>query len=225
MRIRVLLAALLVAGFGVLATPTLAAAQETDTKPKLTHENEECLELLEEGKDVDDCQEAPSPILPATNEIVWGSISFVILFAALAKFAYPAIRKGMEGRTDKIRVSLDEAERTRAQAQTILDDYQRQLADAKSEAGRIIEEARQAAEAMRRDLIAKAEADAALTRERATADIQTQVERATADLREQVAALSVEAAELVVGRALTDRDQQLALVEDFITRVGSHGTN
>ena len=37
-----------------------------------------CIPELIEGGRVDDCQEAPSPILPPTNELVWGSISFII---------------------------------------------------------------------------------------------------------------------------------------------------
>jgi F-type H+-transporting ATPase subunit b len=219
-RIKLLLAVALLVGGSVFALSGVAVAQE-DEGPNLTHETEECIELLEDGGEPDDCNEAPSPILPATNEIVWGSISFVVLLFLLSKFAYPAIKQSMEGRAERIRNSLDEAERTRAEAQSILDDYQRQLADAKNEAARIIEEARQAADAMRRDLMAKAEAEAQGVRERAQADITTQVERATADLRSQVAALSVEAAEMVVKNALTDRETQLRLVEDYITQVGA----
>src|SRR5215218_6940838 len=90
-------------------------------------------------------QEAPhaeeeattNPILPATNEIIWGAISFAILFFLIAKFAYPAIKKGIDARADKIRGSLDEAEKTRDEANAILEQYRAQLADAKSESARI----------------------------------------------------------------------------------------
>ena len=56
----------------------------------------------------------------------------------------------MEGRTERIRKDLDDAEPAKTEATGIREEYSRQLADAKSEAGRIIEEARQAADAVRR---------------------------------------------------------------------------
>ena len=42
---------------------------------------EECHKLLEEGKTVDDCQEAPNPLMPESNEIIWGGAAFVVLLA------------------------------------------------------------------------------------------------------------------------------------------------
>src|SRR4029079_18429812 len=113
-------------------------------------EAEECHKLLEEGKKVDDCQEAPSPILPATNELIWGGISFVVLLVLLSKFAFPAIKKGMDDRTERIRKDLDEAENAKSEPARISEHYARRLADAKAEAGRIIEEPRQAADGVRR---------------------------------------------------------------------------
>ena len=53
--------------------------------------------LLEEGGEVDDCQEAPSPILPEKNEIIWGVISFAVLAALLMKFGVPGDAKGHGG--------------------------------------------------------------------------------------------------------------------------------
>jgi F-type H+-transporting ATPase subunit b len=191
-----------VTAVALLAAPGIAYAQE------------------EEGGHAE-TQEAPNPILPEANEIIWGALSFAILTFFMIKLAFPAVKKAMDTRTEKIRESLDDAERTRGEAQQILEDYQRQLADAKNEAARIIEEARQAADAMRRELMAKAEAESAQIRERAQTDIQASVDRAQSDLRSSVAALAVEAAEMVVQRALTDRETQVQLVEDYINSVGS----
>jgi F-type H+-transporting ATPase subunit b len=164
--------------------------------------------------------EAPNPILPATNEVVWGALSFLVLFVLLAWKAFPAVKKTMDERTNRIRESLDDADRTRSEAQQILEDYQRQLADAKNEAARVIEEAKQAAEQMRRELMAKAEAEAAQLRQRSMEEITAAQERAMADMRAQVATIAVEAAEVVVRKNL-DRDTNLALVESFIEQVGS----
>jgi F-type H+-transporting ATPase subunit b len=162
---------------------------------------------------------AKNPILPAANEIVWGALSFLILFVLIAKVGFPAIKKGMDARADKIRSSLDEAEKTRDEAKTILDEYQRQLTDAKGESSRIIEEARQAADKLRQDLKKQAEAEVAEIKQRAQDDIAAQVERAMGDLRARVAEMTIDLTEKVVGRNL-DRETNLALIERFIDEAG-----
>jgi F-type H+-transporting ATPase subunit b len=163
---------------------------------------------------------APNPILPAKNEIIWGSLSFLVLFILMAKFAFPAVQKAMQARTNRIRKDLDDAERVKSEAQTILDQYSAQLQDAKGEANRIIEEARQTADQLRRDLMARAEAEVAELRQRNADDINAAKERTLADLRQQVAEIAIAAAERVVERNL-DHDTNAALVESFITQVGA----
>ena len=161
-----------------------------------------------------------NPILPATNELVWACISFVILFFLLAKLGYPAVKKGMDGRAEKIRGSLDEAERAKTEAQSVLEDYRRQLADARNESARIIEEARQAADKIRQDLRRQAETEVAEIKQRAHDDIAAQATRTMADLQARVSLLAIELAEKVVERNL-DRDTNRALIDRFIDQVGS----
>ena len=215
------LLAVVVAFAVVLPLGGTAFAQATQTTTKKPPKaSEECIKKLEGGGTIDDCQKSPSPILPATNELIWGAIAFTALFFLLAKFAYPPLKQSMDERAEKIRGSIDEAERARGEAQQILDQYQRQLADAKSEAGRIIEEARQAADKLRQDLKKQAETEVAELRGRAQEDIQAQVERAMADLHARVAELSIELAEKVVERNI-DRETNLQLIENYINQVGT----
>jgi F-type H+-transporting ATPase subunit b len=162
-----------------------------------------------------EAQEAPNPIVPKLNEIIWGSLAFLILLIVMWKFAFPAVTKMMNDRTERIRTNLDDADRVKAEAQQILDDYQRQLADARGEANRIIEEARQTAESLRRDLMDRAEAEVAELRQRSTDEIQAAKDRALADLRVQVAGIAIGAAEKIVERSL-DRDTNMQLVENYI---------
>jgi len=220
MRTRRVLAGLLLALSAALVPATVAWAQAEGEDHDISHAAEECIHVLEDGGEPEDCHESPSPILPELHEIVWGIISFTVVFFLLSKFAYPAIKKSMEDRTNRIRENLDDAERTRSEAQQILDDYQRQLAEARNEANRVIEEARQTAEQLRRDLIQRAEGEAAELRQRVQEEIRLAQERATADLRSRVAELAVDLAERVVERNL-DRDTNLALVESFIEQVGA----
>lgn len=245
--IRLLFAAAAVVALSLLAFAHPASAQEgdgggdagtTEVEPEGTYEDlvheleelavenggsefdEHCIELLAEGNSIDDCQAAPSPILPELNEIIWGAVGFFIVFGAIAKFGYPAMKKGMNARTERIQGDLDAAETQRTEAGTVLAEYQAQLAEARTESARIIEEARQSADEVKANLVAKAETDAAEMRTRAAADVETAKAQAMTDLRSEVATLAIGAAEQVVGRNL-DQETNTALVEAYIDQVGA----
>lgn len=221
MRVRALIACgVLALGAVFVAAPAASAQDEKATDTEVSHEAEECIHILEDGGEVDDCQEAPSPILPAKNEIIWGVISFVVLAALLMKFAIPAMQKGMAARSERIRTDLGAAEKAKADAETLLADYRAQLADARNEANRVIEEARRSADAVRADLQARAQADIAEMRARAAADVEAAKASAIADLRSEVANLAIGAAETIVQKNL-DHETQVQLVENFIRQVGS----
>jgi F-type H+-transporting ATPase subunit b len=196
-----------------------AAEEEAD----ISHAAHECIELLEEGgKEPEDCNEAPSPILPATNELIWGGLSFVVLFALLAWKGFPAIKKGMEDRTARIQADVDAAESAKSSVEAKAAEYDAQLAEARSEAARIIEEARQDAESYRSDKRTEADAEIARIKEQAAADVESSKAQAIADIRGEVATLAIGAAEQVVGQTL-DREANVALVEQFIDSVGNRG--
>ena len=163
---------------------------------------------------------AKNPIVPETKEIVWAVISFAIVFGLLAWKAWPAIKKAIADREAHIRTDLERAESAKTEAETSLAEYQQQLSEARNEAGKIIEEARLAADQVRKDLIARAETEAAELRGRAQEDIRLASERALTELQGRVAELSIELAEKVVERNL-DRDTQIALIESYINQVGS----
>jgi F-type H+-transporting ATPase subunit b len=234
-QIRLLLAAAAIALLAVLGFAPQAGAQEedhgsVDDALHLVEEEAEanggtefdahCIEILAEGGSVDDCQEAPNQLLPETNEIIWGAIGFFVVFFFVWKMGLPAIKKGMDARTERIRSDLAAAETQRTEADTLLADYRAQLADAKSESARIIEEARQSADALKRDQEARLQSELADLRSKATSDIEAAKVQAIADLRGEVASLAVGAAEVVVGKNL-DQATQVQLIEDYINQVAN----
>ena len=158
-------------------------------------------------------------ILPAVPELIWGTVCFAIVLFVLTKKAFPAIRKSVEAREQRIQADLESAERAKAEAQAEQEEYRRQIADARGEANRIIEEARQSAERVRADLIAKAETDAAQVVARAQEQLTAERNRTVQELQSQVAQLSIELAEKVVNRSL-DRDVHRELVDAYIKEVG-----
>jgi F-type H+-transporting ATPase subunit b len=207
----------LAAGLLVLVAPATAHAVEGDVRG---HAEEECIHILEAGGSIDQCQEAPNPMIPPLNELIWGAIAFTVLFALLAKMGYPAIKKAMDDRTEKIRSDLDAAEQARTEADRVQGEYQAQLAAARTEAARIIEEARQQADQVRRDLTARAEAEATELRQRNAEQVAAERGRVLAEMRGEVATLAIELAEKVV-EANLDREANMRLIESYISSVGS----
>jgi F-type H+-transporting ATPase subunit b len=161
-------------------------------------------------------------ILPATAELVWGIICFAVVAFLLIRFAFPRIRETIEARERAIQGSHEEAESARDEAKALLDDYKRQLAEARSESNRIIEEGRQSAEQVRKDLVSRAEADAEGIVARARDQIQQERQRTIQELQSQIGAMSIELAEKVVGRSL-DGATQRDLVDAYINQVTSMG--
>ncbi len=215
-RIRALIAVVGIAvAVGVVAAPAFAA----ETAPHYANEAAKlCAEKLAKGGSIDDCQKAPSPLLPGTNEIAWGTAAFAVLLVAMWKFGVPAVKNMEKAREDRIRNDLEGAEKAKADAEAEKAQYLAQIAGAKDEAGRLIEEARQAAERVRADLIARAEQEANDIRARAQADIANQTNQAMAQLRTDVAALSIDLAGRIVERNL-DTDANRQLVDSFIDQV------
>jgi F-type H+-transporting ATPase subunit b len=165
-------------------------------------------------------QQAPNPILPSGTEILWGTLAFVVLVVLMWKYAFPSVQKAMQARTEKIRTNLEDAEHIRTEAQQILEDYQRQLADARNESNRIIEEARQAAEQVRQEMIRRADEEVGELRRRNTEDLRAAQERVLGQLQVQVRGLAIDLAEKVVAANL-DRDRNLQLVDQFIAELNA----
>ncbi len=194
--------------------------EEQDTH----HADIECAELILEGQNVNDCRDAPNPLLPETNEIIWGSIGFVVVFIGLWRFGFPAIKKSMEERTAKIQSDVDMAEQAKADAEAVRAEYEAKVADAKTESARIIEEARQAADQLRADQQARLNEELAQARAAAQNDIDAAKSRAMDELRAEVSEIAIGAAESVVGANL-DRNAQIQLIEDYINRVQANPTD
>lgn len=170
--------------------------------------------------------EAPNPILPDKAEMIYGTIAFVIVFGLLWKFAFPALNKMLAERSSKIQGEMEKAEATRGEADHLLADYRTQLAGARDESNRIIEEARKTADQLRRDVQAKAEQEAQATVARAQEEIRAERDRVFQELRGQVGEIAVELAGRVVGQSL-DKSAHERLIDDYIDQVasGENGQN
>ncbi len=158
-------------------------------------------------------------LYPKLQELIVGAIAFGVLFFFMWKWVLPRVNQVLEARSQKIQGDLESAEQAKTEAQKELGDYREQLAGAREEANRIIEEARKTAEAMRQDLQKKAEEEYGAIVGRAQEQIRAERDRVFQELKSQVGELSIALAAKVVGGSL-DRDRQLALIDEYIAELG-----
>jgi F-type H+-transporting ATPase subunit b len=161
-------------------------------------------------------------LYPHAAELVVGVVAFAIVFFFMWKWVLPRINALLEERRQKIQGELERAEHTRTEADGILAEYRQQLAGAREESGRIIEEARNTAEQLRRDLEARAEQEAQATVARAQEEIRAERDRVFQELRTQVGEIAVELAGRVVGESLDPSTHQ-RLIDQYIDEVASGG--
>jgi F-type H+-transporting ATPase subunit b len=151
--------------------------------------------------------------------IIWTIISFILLVILLWKVAYPQILKGMKNREETIKQQLEEAQKTKKEAENLLEGYKRQLAEARSEAQKIINEGKSLGENMRKEIVQKAQAESNQIVKRAQEEIELQKQKAILELQEKIADLSIMAASKIINKSLDTEDNR-RLVEEYVSKVG-----
>ncbi len=153
-------------------------------------------------------------------EVFWGSLSFLIVIGLLWKFGSEPARKYFSERTSGIQSSLDGASTARTSAEADRDGIKAALADSDAEAARILEDARQSADALTTDIAARTERDVAAVYERAAIDLAATRSQTEAELSGELSRLAYGAAERVVTEELGD-DSQQHLIDAYINNIGS----
>lgn len=151
----------------------------------------------------------------------WVLLAFVIFVALLWKKIAAAFVGMLDARTEKIRQELDEAQRLREEAQSLLASYQRRQRDAQKEAEEIIAHAREEAERLRRQ--AAADLEASLKR-RETQAID-RIAQAEAAAMQEVRTLTVDLAIAASRKLLSEnlpQSQQDALVAQAVAELPRH---
>src|SRR4030043_1885302 len=156
---------------------------------------------------------------PEPGLIIWTLVSFFILLILLKKVAFPPILKGMKKREETIKQQLEEAQKTKREAENLLGDYKRQLAEARSEAQKIINEGKSLGENMRKEIVQKAQEESNQIVKRAQEEIELQKQKAILELQEKIADLSIMAATKIINKSLNTEDNR-RLVEEYVSNVG-----
>ncbi|GAA2705648.1 F0F1 ATP synthase subunit B [Actinoplanes palleronii] len=165
-----------------------------------------------------------NPILPIWQEIVVGTVAFSVLCFVLMKFVFPQMEKTFQARVDAIEGGIKRAETAQAEANELLEQYRAQLAEARTEAARIRDEARADAEGIRQDVLAKAREESDRIIAAGNEQLSAQRESIVRDLRAEIGTLAVDLAGKIVGEALADEARTRGTVERFIADLDSAGT-
>ena len=157
-----------------------------------------------------------NPLLPSWPEFIIGTILFLLVFGALAKFLLPRAQQTLAQRTEMIEGGLARSEEAQAEAKQLLDQYREQLAEARHEAARLREEAREQGAQIIAEMREQAQAEARRITESAQAQIEAERQQALTSLRTEVGTLATELASRIVGESLTDEARQSRMVDRFL---------
>jgi F-type H+-transporting ATPase subunit b len=162
-------------------------------------------------------EEGPqNPLIPSGAELVVGLLCFFIVFGVLGKKLLPNIQKTLAERHDAIEGGLERAAEAQAEANRTLEEYKAQLADARHEAARITEQAREQGA----QIIAEMREEGQRQRDAIVAAGHSQIEadrrQVTVTLRQEVGRIATELAGKVVGESLEDVARQSRVVDRFL---------
>jgi F-type H+-transporting ATPase subunit b len=161
--------------------------------------------------------------------MIWTLIVFLFTMYVLSKVAFPRIQEALDKRANAIRDSIDHAEKTRQEADQILEEYRGRLREAREQADDIVARARKAADTTK----TQAADDGREKREELLAaarrDIEAETRRSLERIRKEVADLTVLTTEKVTRKSLTGDDQKRLIDEalsevDFSTLGGNGAT-
>ena len=148
--------------------------------------------------------------------MVWTIVCFGITFFVLKRFAFGQIQRVIDERRERIRRSIEEAEKARSEARRLLEEHRALIGQARGQAEQILAEARKVAESMARRVKEETEADRHRRLEETKRQIEAETQRALHQIRAEVAELTLIATAKVTGKVLDESDHK-RLIEDAIS--------
>ena len=144
-------------------------------------------------------------VRPEVGTIFWMTLVFLTLVFILGKFAWGPIMKSLKEREDSISNALLSAEKAKEEMSKLQSDNQKILAEAKAERDLLLKEARDIKDKMIADAKGLANVEAAKMIENAKIAIESEKASAINQIKAQVATLSIEIAEKILTKELTDK--------------------
>ena len=152
-------------------------------------------------------------VQPDPGLYIWTIVTFLILLALLARFAWRPLLDALEQRQEVIRKSLDDARQARQELEQVKSEAARLLSEARAEANGIVSRTRSDAAAFAEELKVKARADADALVKRAEKQIEMQTSRAMENIRRETVELSVAIASKILRRDISKEDNERLMQE------------
>jgi F-type H+-transporting ATPase subunit b len=166
-----------------------------------------------------------NPLLPAPIEIVLAVIFVIFLTVVIAKFVVPRFEATYAERTAAIQGGIEKAEKAQEAAEAALQQYNAQLAEARTEAARIREEAKTQGTQILAELREQAQAEAARIKASGQAQLESERTQVLTQLRSEIGGLATTLASRIVGESLEDDERARRTVDRFIASLESSDEN
>jgi F-type H+-transporting ATPase subunit b len=158
-------------------------------------------------------------VQPDPGLFIWTIVTFLVLLALLARFAWRPLLRALESRQESIRKSLDDAQRARQELERVQQESAAIVRQARSEAEAIVAQSRSDAERLREEIKQKARTDAESIVRNAERQIQLETGRALEQIRHEAVDLSVQIASKLLQRNVTKEDNE-RLIDEALKQIG-----
>lgn len=173
------------------------------------------LYLAVEG-DVPVKESGPNPVIPAAGELVIGLLTFAVVVYVLMKYVWPRMEATFQARRDAIEGGIKRAEEAQAEAQRLLGEYRQQLAEARTEAAQIRDNARAEGQRIIEEMRTTAQEESARIVARGDEQLTVQRQQVVRELRGEIGTLATSLAERVVGESLADDSTRQRTIDRFL---------
>ena len=157
-----------------------------------------------------------NPLLPNWAEIIAGIVFALLLTWLISKFVVPRFEATYAERTEAIQGGIEKAERAQAEAQAALEEYQAQLAEARTEAARIREDAKTQGAQILAEMREQAQSESARIRTAAQTQLEAERIQVMTQLRSEIGGLATTLASRIVGESLEDDARARRTVDRFL---------
>ncbi|MGZ4428074.1 MAG: F0F1 ATP synthase subunit B [Nocardioidaceae bacterium] len=162
-----------------------------------------------------------SNFLVPNATFIFELVAFAIILFVLGKYVVPPINRAMTDRQAAIKKQFDDLDQAQADAHRAEEEFKSQLADARHEAAKIREDAREQGAAIIADMRKQAQEESERILKHARAQLEAERQQAVQQLRTEVGTMATTLAGRIVGESLEDDDRRARTVERFIATLES----
>jgi F-type H+-transporting ATPase subunit b len=161
-------------------------------------------------------ESGPNPVVPNVGELIIGTITFAIVAYVLMKYVWPRMEATFQARRDAIEGGIQRAEEAQLEAQRLLGEYRQQLAEARTEAAQIRDNARAEGQRIIEEMRTTAQEESARIVARGEEQLTVQRQQVVRELRGEIGTLATSLAERVVGESLAADAARQRTVDRFL---------